>query len=87
MKLPTKQLAKLKASLATMESEGHRMLAEREDWAKQGELESKVDLLSLIYKASVQESSARNKLYDDEIMGQITTFVSLVRSGAMNDSS
>lgn len=75
-KLPTEQSKKVKRSMSIMEREGKGMLAERKKWSESGELDERTDLLSLIYKANLKESSKRDKLYDDEIMGQISTFVS-----------
>ena len=74
-KLPTKQAREMQASLKGMEEEGQNMLAIRKEWEENGELEGKKDLMSLMYKASSQASSKKDKMTDDEIMGQITTFV------------
>jgi hypothetical protein len=59
-----------------MENEGKKMLAIRKEWADNGELEEKKDLMSLMFKANLQASNKKDKMLDEELMGQITTFVS-----------
>ena len=73
-KLPTKTLLAVKKSMAVMQGEGRKMLEIRRKQAEAGELDDKIDLLSLIVKANLKESK-KDMITDEELMGQITTFM------------
>lgn len=59
---PTKQIQEMNRNIEIMHSEGRRMLAERKDWADEGSLDERSDLLSQIYKASLKGCNSKDKL-------------------------
>lgn len=78
LKIPMKKAQAMNRGIKHMESEGREMLDLRRAWNDAGELDEKTDLMSLLVKANIKESNKKDKLYDDEMFGQVSTFVSIV---------
>lgn len=58
-----------------MKEEGARMLEARLEQATLGTLENRQDLMSVIVKANLDPRNHRDRLYDDELAGILSTFV------------
>lgn len=75
--IPNKYLESQTKMGRIAEREGNRILMERKRAVELGgEAEHKDDLLGLIVKANMQPSNEKDRLSDEELRGQILTFVS-----------
>jgi hypothetical protein len=54
-----------------MHNTGQKMLDIRMKQAEAGELEDKTDLLSLVVKENLRVTDPKDRLPDDEVMGQV----------------
>lgn len=66
-RIPTKATKRINDTREVMQREGAKMLAERRQQAKDGELEGKKDLLSLLVKANLEAKNPKDQLRDDEV--------------------
>ena len=73
--IPTRQAKNAKAAMEIMEGEGRKMVQIRKEWAENGELDDKIDLMSLLVKANLNVLNKKDKMLDVELMGQVATFV------------
>lgn len=70
-KAPTATAKAINHSMSVMNNQGREMLDIRMKQAEDGELEEKTDLLSLIVKENLRVPDPKDKLPDDEVMGQV----------------
>ncbi|CAD6586001.1 MAG: hypothetical protein CYPHOPRED_003360 [Cyphobasidiales sp. Tagirdzhanova-0007] len=73
--IPTRQAKNAKAAMEIMEGEGRKMVQIRKEWAENGELDDKIDLMSLLVKANLNVLNKKDKMLDVELMGQVATFI------------
>lgn len=66
-KIPTKATTRINKTTEVMQREGKKMLEQRRQQAKDGELEGKRDLLSLLVKANMEATNPKDQLRDDEV--------------------
>lgn len=76
-KIPNKTAKAVNDMMQTMESEGRKILQIRKEWAESGELDEHTDLMSLMVKSNINASNKKDEMREEELMGQITTFVRL----------
>lgn len=65
--IPTKATKRINETTKVMQREGKKMLEQRMQQARDGELEGKKDLLSLLVKANMEATNPKDKLRDDEV--------------------
>lgn len=58
--------------MRTMRSESEKILQEAKAAAKAGDRSSGKDLLSLLVKANLSGDSEKNRMTDEEVMGQVS---------------
>ena len=73
--VPTSAAQAVKHSMQVMQKAGREMLDTRMKQAEVGELEDKTDLLSLVVKENLRVTDPKDRLPDDEVMGQVSTFI------------
>lgn len=66
-KIPNKATKRINETTKVMHREGSKMLEQRRQQARDGELEGKKDLLSLIVKANMEATNPKDQLKDDEV--------------------
>lgn len=72
-RLPIKTLKRAKIALAILRSEAQAVLRDKQ---AQADLDERKDLLALLIKSNNKEENKKDKLSDDEVTAQVTTFVS-----------
>ena len=73
-RLPTTTARAIAHSRDVMHNTGQKMLDIRMKQAEAGELEDKTDLLSLVVKENLRVTDPKDRLPDDEVMGQVRDY-------------
>lgn len=66
--------------MRTMRTESEKILREAKAAAKTGDRSSGKDLLSLLVKANLSGDGEKNRMSDEEVMGQVRSQVATIRS-------
>lgn len=75
-KLPLQSVKVVRNARDILYEEGNKIIAHRRELAAQNMLGEKNDLMSLLYKANSETENQRDMMSDQELAGQVATFVS-----------
>lgn len=75
-RLPLKAVKVVRESRDVLYAEGKKIIDKRKQLARDGDLDDKGDLMSLLYKANTETENKKDMMSDDELAGQVATFVS-----------